>query len=518
MPARKVETFIRYFIDSPGFSLPWLLPVALLAVLPYLADAQELDTVECPPANTAPEYTFRAVADMSDFYEIRGGALNNLGEAALLVELNPADPNSFNRQKCVFRATPEFVGLVACDDPNDLHSLIVGPPDISDEGAVVYSDQYKGADTLLVSRPGDPNGPYQVAQGHLLGMLINESEQVTYRTEIPWGMFELRRTRPGEAPVVIASEASDPNNPADPPAANFINPPLAIDRFGNVFFQAVQPGQSHAILYGNGGPLSTLMEQDFSRMLISVDEHGVILLSDPNNNLIRRASDGTESVVQKMPFGTMATDLAACDIAMVGGTVCFTDPNVFCIEDGDCPEGAWGEPPSCGQSAMGISVWHSGALGFVVRPGTPMLGSSFNGVIFPPLINDVGQILFGAWLSDDRELLVRADPVGEDSDEDGVLDDQDNCPHVANEGQTDTNDDGMGDACQCGDVDGNGVLNTTDALLIARGQVTDPDDLARCDVSGDVEHACNTTDALLIARGRAPALPAEQTCPAYTGE
>jgi hypothetical protein len=108
--------------------------------------------------------------------------------------------------------------------------------------------------------------------------------------------------------------------------------------------------------------------------------------------------------------------------------------------------------------------------------------------------------------------------VPADTDGDGTPDTVDNCPNYSNADQLDTNEDGIGDACQCGDVDGNGVLNTTDALLIARGWVTDPDDVARCDVSGDAEHACNTTDALLIARGRAPTTPQEQTCPAYTGE
>jgi hypothetical protein len=102
---------------------------------------------------------------------------------------------------------------------------------------------------------------------------------------------------------------------------------------------------------------------------------------------------------------------------------------------------------------------------------------------------------------------------------DGVTEScDDNCPNWPNMDQGDLSSDGIGDACQCGDVDGNGVLNTTDALLIARGRVTDPDDTARCDVSGDAEHACNTTDALLVARGRAPTTPQEQTCPAYTGE
>jgi hypothetical protein len=42
-----------------------------------------------------------------------------------------------------------------------------------------------------------------------------------------------------------------------------------------------------------------------------------------------------------------------------------------------------------------------------------------------------------------------------DTDGDGILDDQDNCPLIANAGQTDFNADGLGDACS--DVDGDGL-------------------------------------------------------------
>ena len=49
-----------------------------------------------------------------------------------------------------------------------------------------------------------------------------------------------------------------------------------------------------------------------------------------------------------------------------------------------------------------------------------------------------------------------------DSDGDGVLDKDDNCPTVANEDQTDTDDDGEGDACDTDD-DGDGVADEDDA-------------------------------------------------------
>ena len=49
-----------------------------------------------------------------------------------------------------------------------------------------------------------------------------------------------------------------------------------------------------------------------------------------------------------------------------------------------------------------------------------------------------------------------------DSDDDGILDDADNCPAVANEDQTDTDSDGEGDACD-GDDDNDGVADADDA-------------------------------------------------------
>ena len=47
-----------------------------------------------------------------------------------------------------------------------------------------------------------------------------------------------------------------------------------------------------------------------------------------------------------------------------------------------------------------------------------------------------------------------------DSDNDGVLDDSDNCPHIANPDQLDKDASGRGDACEDFDLDG--ILNTND--------------------------------------------------------
>jgi hypothetical protein len=104
--------------------------------------------------------------------------------------------------------------------------------------------------------------------------------------------------------------------------------------------------------------------------------------------------------------------------------------------------------------------------------------------------------------------------LGSDADGDGVPDATDNCRFVRNPSQADASGDGVGDACQCGDVDGNGLVNTVDALRIARGEVPGSD--PKCDVTGDT--FCNSVDALRIARGEVLPGSAAQRCAAYTGQ
>ena len=103
-----------------------------------------------------------------------------------------------------------------------------------------------------------------------------------------------------------------------------------------------------------------------------------------------------------------------------------------------------------------------------------------------------------------------------DEDCDGIAPPIDNCPHVSNADQIDTDTNGIGDACQCGDVTGDGFTNVSDALRIARGEVLSDDPyFDRCDVSGDT--LCNVSDALAIARGKVGSAPEDQRCPAYRG-
>ena len=96
------------------------------------------------------------------------------------------------------------------------------------------------------------------------------------------------------------------------------------------------------------------------------------------------------------------------------------------------------------------------------------------------------------------------DPL--DADGDGVEDLTDNCPNTFNPDQKDSggldsnSPDGIGDACQCGDISGDGKITNTDSVLIKRHLIGLPSKFEAdfCDVSGD--GACTNTDAIIIKR------------------
>jgi hypothetical protein len=127
--------------------------------------------------------------------------------------------------------------------------------------------------------------------------------------------------------------------------------------------------------------------------------------------------------------------------------------------------------------------------------------------------------------------LVTTDaaPLPPDPDLDGIESPGDNCAFTPNGDQLDgggigsaSGADGIGDACQCGDVNADGRVTLSDAVLVTRSLLVPPlatltrQDL--CDVGGPPSPAtqgCTITDAVLIRRAllQPPSATLGQVCP-----
>ncbi len=109
-----------------------------------------------------------------------------------------------------------------------------------------------------------------------------------------------------------------------------------------------------------------------------------------------------------------------------------------------------------------------------------------------------------------QELTFTAVPVGTavrmgvDRDNDLVLDQNDNCPGVANTSQIDTNGDGRGDACPAfcqADFDNDGDVDATDTSVFAAdfGRI-DCDSGEVCEADFDLDNDVDATDIAVFSR------------------
>jgi len=186
-----------------------------------------------------------------------------------------------------------------------------------------------------------------------------------------------------------------------------------------------------------------------------------------------------------------------------GGTITNGASNL--IEDGSC--GLIGT--TTGDPKLGVPVGEPAYLPLLA--GSPAIDHGQN-----PLCAGTDQR--GAPRPEDGELdgysicdlgAHEASPPIADADGDGAPDETDNCPIVANPDQLDrggigasSGPDGIGDACQCGDVNGNGRVTASDATIVARSLLSPPgatlDRPELCHVGGSA--GCTLADAAIIRR------------------
>ncbi len=104
------------------------------------------------------------------------------------------------------------------------------------------------------------------------------------------------------------------------------------------------------------------------------------------------------------------------------------------------------------------------------------------------------------------KLVVPVVPPGPDADDDGLQDEFDVCPFEPDPLQLDANSDGIGDACQCGDLSGDGLISSADADLLRnwlRAIAPSAPALARCNVIGAAIPAggdCRVDDWAVLER------------------
>jgi hypothetical protein len=140
-------------------------------------------------------------------------------------------------------------------------------------------------------------------------------------------------------------------------------------------------------------------------------------------------------------------------------------------------------------------------------------------------MNSSGQVLFNATSNNGIQQRIGYYVASPDADSDGVADVDDNCLNEPNPTQSDvggvgagSSPDGIGDACQCGDVSGNGFVTTADATLMTRSLLVPPTaTLARpdlCNVGGSA--SCTTADAVIVTRALLvpPTSAVQQVCAA----
>ncbi len=169
-------------------------------------------------------------------------------------------------------------------------------------------------------------------------------------------------------------------------------------------------------------------------------------------------------------------------------------------------------------------TWQEHAYGgyaYILRADGIRVIEAMDYSVYPDLTN-VPNVIDGVAYNNDENGISQPIADLSDTDGDGVANADDNCPATANADQSDRGGvgsiipDGIGDACQCGDVNNDGKVTNTDSTLIKLfmfGLTMPSMNTDFCDVNGD--SSCTNTDSVLIQRTLLDLPPGlKQTCKA----
>jgi hypothetical protein len=200
---------------------------------------------------------------------------------------------------------------------------------------------------------------------------------------------------------------------------------------------------------------------------------GYTLVNDTNYLVVTRA----DFIPEKS--GSFSDFIAALDLRVVGPP----------------PESSSVQEPFDAATSSGIGSF---AISPAAMPGTSAIGQivltydlytvSPNDPGFDPLVHTVS---LGNLLGADASVFVSA---LDDADADGTSDALDNCPFHPSGRLTDTDSDGRGNDCECGDQNGDGA-NTVSDLVAINLVIFNPTLLTPlCDASGDGR--CDVSDII----------------------